>query len=373
MSGSSTVAWNSGATAAAATAVLPDGPALSWIALPPGGPIRVLVPREQAAAGPRALRQLMGHTGLLRRLGAALGARAIQLGGDRLLRPRPQWEVAANRLLGHARRVSGDPDAVGVIRVNPNRPNRKPVIQLLTADAARTLAYVKIGWDELTAPLVRGETRTLRRLDPPSSLRVPAVLGADTGEVPALALSPVVHRSSDRRSGAPIDLATAALRVFGPDGFGTDEVVPLATCGVLTGARGQLQQLDVPYAAALLERVDTLCERHGALELASGRWHGDWNRANVAVRDDDVAAWDWERSTTGAPHGLDAAYTLLSEHTPARSLELLVASGLAVERSRALSGLALVVAATRHAEAMARGVASRATRALQVLDEALGT
>lgn len=373
MTDSSPLSWNDGAAAAAATATLPDGPGLSWIALPPTGDTRVLIPREQAAAGPTALRHLMGHTSLLRRVGAEVGSRMIQFGGDRLLAPRPQWELAANRLLGHARVVAGMPDAVGVIRVNPNRPNRKPVMQLLTPDAERTLGYVKIGWDDLTAPLIRGEIATLLALRPPDSIRVPQVLGADTGQVPTLAITPVVDDASDRRSGTPLDLANAALRVFGPDGFGTDEVGPLAESGALHDARRRLEVLDVPYAEAVLERLETVVARFGSLEVAMGRWHGDWNRANVAVRGSVVAAWDWERSTTGAPHGLDAAYTLLNEVAPDEALDLLTTAGVEQERGRALSGLALTVAATRHAEARARGVVSRAAKALRELDEALAT
>lgn len=373
MTDTSSLSWNDGAAAAAATAGLPEGPSLSWIALPPTGDTRVLIPRKQAAAGPNALRHLMGHTNALRRFGAELGSRVIQLGGERFLAPRPQWEVAANRLLGQARRVAGMPDAVGVIRVNPNRPNRKPVMQLLSADGERTVAYVKIGWDELTAPLIRGEAETLQALTPPDSIRVPQVLGADTGAVPTLAITPVVDDPSHRRAGTPYDLATAALRIFGPEGFGTEEVGPLATAGATLDARERLASLDVPYAADVMQRLDAVVERYGDMELELGRWHGDWNRANVAVHGRDVAAWDWERSTTGAPHGLDAAYTLLNEYPPARSLELLTAAGVEVERGKALSGLALVIAATRHAEAQARGVHSRATKALRLLDEALTT
>ena len=54
-----------------------------------------------------------------------------------------------------------------------------------------------------------------------------------------------------------------------------------------------------------MELLDRLAGAAGAVHLQLGRWHGDWAPWNMARAGGRVQVWDWERSVTGVPVGLD--------------------------------------------------------------------
>lgn len=362
---------SSGAQAVAWTDGLPDGPPGDWLALPPGRPPRVLIERSHLVRDPQALRDVIGHTGGVRRATTGLAASALAAGGHRLLAERSTWTTVARRLLGLARRASGHHDARGIIRVSPSRPNSKPVVQLVGPDLSSTVAWVKIGWDELTRPLVMHEASVLRSLDPPPGLRVPPVLGVDDGPVAALALGPLVPDPATRRAGTPERLADAALRTFGPDGFGTDGETVMGDVATLSIETDHLAELPTtPLVTELRGRVTEFRDRHGDLEVRTGRWHGDWNRANAALAADHVAAWDWERSSLGAPLALDAAFALMFVLPPPEAARALAARlpGTSAHHRRALLSLAALSAVARHADLESLGVPTRSQSALARLD-----
>ena len=362
----STPDWDQGRIAEVLTRPLGAAASTSgWSALPPSGPVRLLVPRGTPAATAPAVRRLLGHGSLTRRLGAELGAQALRLGGSHLLRRRAGWDTAGDRLLAHAREVAGQPDAIGVIRLNAGRPNRKPVVQLLRPDLHHSVAYVKVGWDALTAPLVRAETATLRTLEPPAGLEVPAVLGSHDDGIVSLAVAPV-RGDGDTHHTSARELAQHAVRLFAGDAAARGPAVALRDNDLVRDiADGSTGSHD-DVAAGLARALDRFLALHGDVELPTARWHGDFSPANVLVQEDRVAAWDWERSTPTAPLGLDAAYTLLTSLPPQ-----VATSGLAdldVAHGPALVALALLLSAHRHVLAAAAGIPTSVDQALARLD-----
>ena len=44
---------------------------------------------------------------------------------------------------------------------------------------------------------------------------------------------------------------------------------------------------------------------HSDVEVAFGRWHGDWVEWNLAEADGELWAWDWAYSAPDVPFGFD--------------------------------------------------------------------
>ena len=88
--------------------------------------------------------------------------------------------VARHRTLpGHLATVLGRDDAVCAVILGRRRPNRKPVLKMLAPDG-EVLAYAKVGWNDLTANLVRAEADAMARIAAagPRTFRVPRVLAS---------------------------------------------------------------------------------------------------------------------------------------------------------------------------------------------------
>lgn len=369
--------WRDGSAALAATDQLPGGTAGVWLALPPNALPRILVPRAELRTVAPAVGRLVSHGTLLRRASVGASTTALAYGGGNLLPTNERWSIVAGRLLRLAREVAGRPDALGVVRLSQQRPNRKPVVQLLDPDTSSTLAFVKIGWDELSAPLIRNEAATLRAIAPPPSLLVPELIGYVDGPVPALASSPLTPARHTRGPAATLDLARRSLAIFGPDGLGGDaaSAAPLATTGVVAELHEQVDALPSgPLTSELRLWSEQVLERDGAIEAQVGRWHGDWVHANANTHGDMVVAWDWERSHVSAPFGLDAAYLLLSRQRPVDALVPLVellGSDVTPRLAAALLRLAALTSATRHTTAAIAGITTRRDEAMAALEATL--
>src|SRR5205823_1282440 len=80
----------------------------------------------------------------------------------------------------HLARVLGAESVQLAVRVGATRPNGKPVVQVADR-SGRVLAYAKVGWNDLTGPLVAAEAAALDALaagEPPRSFRVARLLHA---------------------------------------------------------------------------------------------------------------------------------------------------------------------------------------------------
>jgi hypothetical protein len=249
------------------------------------------------------------------------------------------------------------------VHVGPSRPNRKPLVRVLSKDGA-FVGYVKVGWNALTRRLVQNEARTLAAIDrhqtPLAALEVPRVVySGPWREFELLALTPLRGRAL-RMTRRHLDVAAAAMTEISQ--FVRLDERPLADSDYWRGVKARAGEM--AHDGPLPSFVDIVEERFGAEVLALGSWHGDWAPWNMAWRHGRVAVWDWERSTSDAPVGLDAAhfdFQVALAATRNRSLEalertlrgkpsMISALGLPSERQRLLLSLHLLEMALRWEE-----------------------
>lgn len=199
------------------------------------------------------------------------------------------------------------------VRVGATRPNGKPVVQVSGRDG-RVLAYAKVGWNELTRPLVAAEAEALRgfaRGDGARTFRVAGLLHA--GEWQGNTLTVV----------EPL-VGGAAVTAFAPPRDATHELAlggavarsPLHESGWWTGVRGRITAAGADLDAA----ADAIAAEAGELLLGFGRGHGDWTPWNMRRIDGRLVVWDWERSGDGVPVGIDALHYGLLVALNARKL-----------------------------------------------------
>jgi Phosphotransferase enzyme family len=264
--------------------------------------------------------------------------------------------------------IFGRRDLTVAVRVGRSRPNRKPLVRVLSHDGT-FLGYVKVGWNDLTRQLVRNEARVLGEIDRRRSLltalEVPRVVySGKWRHFELLALTPLRGRAF-RMIRRHLDIAAAAMSEI-PRFVEVDER-PLADSEYWHRTKTRAQIEDGSALASLAGKVE---DRFGDDVLAYGFWHGDWAPWNMAWRDGRVAVWDWERSTHDAPVGLDAAHfdfqvALSASHN--RSLEALgkvlagrtpmgSARSLSPERQRLLLALHLLEMALRWEEGRRAGM-----------------
>lgn len=215
------------------------------------------------------------------------------------------------------------PGRVAAVTVlsGPPRPNRKPVLQLLDR-VGRPMAFVKVGTNELTAPLIDHEAAVLATLADslPTTVAVPRVIAHRSEHARSwLALSPVsVPGGTIRRVTDRIDRTDSVARAIEAVGG----IVPRRL-----GASAFVERLraaadgDADVAAL----ADSLVARHGDTEVGLGAWHGDFVPWNIRTGRGATAVWDWERFETGVPGGLDRLHLRLQVAIQRRGVNLTTA------------------------------------------------
>jgi hypothetical protein len=256
------------------------------------------------------------------------------------------------------------------VRVGATRPNGKPVVQV-SERSGRVLAYAKVGWNELTRPLVAAEAEALRsfaaRGDAPRTFRVARLLHAEEWQGNALTVveplvggAPVTAADPPRDATHELALAGAVTRV------------PLAESEWWAGTLARIDAADADLGAA----ADAVAAEAGAAPLAFGRGHGDWTPWNMRRLDGRLVVWDWERSRDGVPVGLDALHYGLLVALNARRLPPPRAVAETLERApgwlraldqdpdaaRVMLCLELLEMSLRYAEARRAGVTVRHDR-----------
>lgn len=295
----------------ASSAGQPDS---EFLVVPTSRRPRLVVPRDRRA-GAAALRgygeagsaQTRLATGALRvMLASGLGAIVLR---DRLVVRAPPGSQTIESYLGA---VLGRSVLIST-HLTAARANRKPVLQVLTADG-ETVCYAKIGTNDLTSALVRSEHAALTRLASSrlTAIQVPKVLASGRWqgmEILLLAPLPVWRRRTPLRPGqltaAMAELA-AAQRT---------ESAPLAASRYWQRLQARLR--DAPAGAertALLTALERTAARAGDLPpLGYGAWHGDWTPWNMASIAGSLLVWDWERFSADTPVGFDALHYWLQE------------------------------------------------------------
>lgn len=276
-------------------------------------------------------------------------------------------------LVAHLREQVDPTIRSAVVLCGPVRANQKPVLQLIDR-WGRTVAFVKVAWNQLTAELLHAEQTALQHLAsvPDRGFTVPQVIG--TGEYAGgswLAITPAgVRRRLPAQRQATFDLARAIERT-GDQWSGTTAGSPFV---------GQLQaaSADLPRSGAI---VHDLVQRHGTRPLLLSPSHGDFVPWNILSGVPAFAVWDWERYDLLRPVGFDRLHYAFQIEVASRARP--IAEGTAT----ILSSLADIVpeldpaTATLHfhwylADVMCRyerdgartGVAATTTRAAEIAD-----
>jgi hypothetical protein len=317
-----------------------SGAGREFIILPTARRPRLIVPASPRPAA-AALRRY-GEPGTLRArlatrgLGAALRSGA----GQAVLRDRLRIDVPAGTptIDGYLSEQLGVEVCVSM-HLGAARANRKPVLQLLTADGV-TVGFAKIGVSPLTSELVKSEQGALVRLGRAglSGLRVPPVLHAGRWQglqVLVLGPLPVWQRRVRLAPGALPRAMAEIARVAGI------ERAQLAESGYWQGLAGRLAAADqTPDRSGLAAAVDEIGTRAGGRELRFGAWHGDWTPWNMASTGAGLLVWDWERFTVGVPLGFDALHWWLqSQVVPGRRDPRAAAAGCVAGAARLLAPL----------------------------------
>jgi hypothetical protein len=276
---------------------------------------RLLVPLESKRAAAASLRGGSHARELHVRLGRALLRTTLRVGiAQQILRDRLTFapdlgnavpaDLADVLLCEHLAGVFGRRDLSFGVRVGRVRPNRKPLIQVVTREGS-LLSYVKVGWNALTRGLVEHEAEVLLALEREShsTFTVPRVLHHGRWhDLELLALSPLEGRLVRPRQRLG-DVAEAMLEI---SRLSDAEERRLAESAYWQSTRGRISALS--GGADLAELADRLEARWGSEALTFGSWHGDWTPWNMARQDGVLIVWDWERSGPRVPVGLDGAH-----------------------------------------------------------------
>lgn len=270
-----------------------DGDQRSYAVLPRRARPRYLIPVDGRHARGAHIRPGSGAAQALTRIAlrTVLRAGAGRLLGDRLVVV--DGSADAPGLRRHLAALLDREDIDLAIALGAPRPNRKPVVQVIGADG-RTVAWVKIGIDVHTDALVAHEIAALHDVasrDP--SLVTPPLLASGAWQChPLLVLG---HIEMDE-SAAELALTPAAIRAIAGVTH-DDEVVGSTWWQSLEDAPDD----DGAVAALLAALAPDVAGRRWPF----GRWHGDLAPWNATWQGDRLLAWDWERSHTPVPLGLD--------------------------------------------------------------------
>jgi hypothetical protein len=338
------------------------GPAIAdYVVVPDARRPRLLVPstsRRVAAAAVRRYAEPQSRSAKLKRdaVAAALRTGASGL----LLRDRIRITGPVRESIdGYLREALGRELSVS-IHIGPARANRKPVLQLISADG-KTFGFGKIGTGPLTRRLVRAETTALTALGTSGRTRlsVPRVLHAGQWRGMPVLVQSALPVWLPRAPLTGRRLAAAMLDIAGCCGYSSGPLVGSAYWAEL---RGRLAAVaDRPEGVALAAAAELMAGHAGQTGLTYGAWHGDWAPWNMANLADALLVWDWERFATGVPVGFDAVHHELQrriqsgddaagavEATVRRAGDLLAPLGVPAEARELTALLYLVDLAARY-------------------------
>ena len=274
----------------------------TYVALPGPRSPSILVDVEAPAAVARALNRSGAGTSRREALLRSLAARAVAVDGVRRRLPNRVHVVAGSgptlrdelaERVGH--------DVVLWAAAGPVRPNRKPVVRVLDP-AGRIVAFAKVGWDGATADLISNEVSALTELrhKPARGLIVPDVIDHFVWAGLSVLMTRPLPIDDDFNTDAAPDPETGALDSV--IAYGRSESLPLRESAYWRALTARLG----PYAEL------TAGQDESAI-IDVGGHHGDWSPWNIrrTVSDIGVYAWDWERSRTDGPVGLDVAHYVM--------------------------------------------------------------
>lgn len=278
--------------------------------VPPGGTSRLLVPLRPGRVSAAAVRNYTTPASVRTRTVLRVASWAARLGAARLIH-----DVVpiggADTFLAHVSQVLGQDLAVAV-HLGPPRANRKPVLHLMDT-RGRSVAFAKLGVNELTCFRVRTEAEALRQLrgvHMPGLLTPTAIASGTWRDVDYLVMKPVATWSRAKVSTRLRERATKTLVTRFPRRQTT-----LAEASWWLRTISDLDQCGEASEAVRLRAVaDRLVQRHGDQVLVAGAAHGDWSPWNMCSHTSHLAVWDWERFSLDTPRGWDSLHFALNAH-----------------------------------------------------------
>ncbi|MEM9562941.1 MAG: phosphotransferase [Actinomycetota bacterium] len=284
----------------------PRSTAAGWWGSPEAGAPRILIPAGAPRAARRAVRRY--HDGFTpgRRL-KSLVAEATMLvpavASATLRRHHVRIETdpgAARGVVEWLGELLDEPDLVVAVSLSIPKSNRKPVLQLLTADGI-CLGWAKVAWSPISEALVANEAHWLTR---------PAVAPLLTPELlhdvelcgrRVVVASPVdVARRPRRRPDAP-PAPTILRAVAGRGSTGRVRLVESAWWQSVDAVRADATDAEWTAITATATAV-------GDRRLEVGAWHGDLTPWNLMTTRRGVQLIDWELAADGVPVGFDLCH-----------------------------------------------------------------
>ena len=285
-----------------------------WAVLPSAANPTLLAPASGRPGG-SALHQFndsMSHASRLRKVlvGVVIrsGAGAL-VSRDKLTVSVGGVDDASDLLDSVLPGIVGEPRIEVAISIGRQlRPNLKPVLQIMDP-GGRVLAYVKIGWNDLTRDLIQNEARALRSWgsSPPRHFEVPRLIHEGEWNGLAIAvLSPIPHRLI-RRGPRNMVPSVEVLREVAE--LGGSERSRLGGSPYWSRLRSRFDKVAVNGEMAdAIRSILSRVEGSGDQELTFGCCHGDWAPWNMSHADGKLFVWDWERSARPVPVGFDALH-----------------------------------------------------------------
>lgn len=266
------------------------------------------------------------------------------------------------------RGILGRSDVSFAVGLPPRGPNRKPVLQAFS-HVGEPLAFVKVGWNEITNARVVRESQALKRWRdaPPGSFCVPEILAEKMWrglQISVTAPLPADVRRYTRRDPPELQLSREVWASDEP------ESRELAAHPYLESLRTRAAVSITGGRAELVDRfLDLLVDRRGDEVIEFGAWHGDWTPWNMARSRGIVYVFDWEHWGASVPLGLDLVHWyfqasfVLDKRPPAdswrRAQEVatpwLRGAGISEESAAVTARLYLIEMALRMAESVAVG------------------
>ncbi len=275
----------------------------TYVVLPSTSAPRLLFSEGLPTSAVRGHADPTNTRAILRR--RAMQAAASQV-GRRVLGTRVHVTGRPARLDEHLAEVIGVDGAGILVRPGePGRANRKPIVQVVDRRTGATLAWVKVGWNDLTTRLVRAEGLALNGFDDPHGQMITPTI-VDAGRWHGLDLlvtdplpepGPAVPLTEIRHAALLLEVARR--------GLGTTRMT-LRDGPWRTSWTSRVAEIASPRRGQLLSLLVGLLDERGQDQLLIGSWHGDWTPWNMHVGANEVQVWDWERSCGGVPVGLDA-------------------------------------------------------------------
>lgn len=199
------------------------------------------------------------------------------------------------------------------LRLSFGRPNAKTVA-LAISEEGEALCYGKFGSESMTNELVAHESAVFDRFE---GKEMPVVLprrlfsGVWANKHNALITTPlrmtplkkdavIAHRAADSFASRHLD-SKGALK----DSVFWHTIIERVN---------KLDELSGPDRP-LMEAIAKIEQNWGDQQFDFCASHGDWTRANLGIVDGQVAALDWERSTTNSPRGIDIAHFAICEQS----------------------------------------------------------